>query len=89
MFDLPNEEILPLSKEHVFYTWSAQAKVNPIAVKRARGVYFFKGALIQFGLEDADQFIFAHEGFLLSMELLPFEPQAAGSGKARYMTYRF
>ena len=41
MFDLPNDEILPLSKEHVFYTWSAQAKVNPIAVKRAEGVYFW------------------------------------------------
>ncbi len=35
MFDLPDNEILSLSKEHVFYTWSAQAKVNPIAVKRA------------------------------------------------------
>ncbi|MEW6240253.1 MAG: aminotransferase class III-fold pyridoxal phosphate-dependent enzyme [Chloroflexota bacterium] len=41
MFDLPDSEILPLSKEHVFYTWSAQAKVNPIVVKRAEGVYFW------------------------------------------------
>lgn len=41
MFDLPDEDILPLSKEHVFWTWSAQAKVNPIAVKRAKGVYFW------------------------------------------------
>jgi taurine--2-oxoglutarate transaminase len=41
MFDLPDPEILPLSKEHVFWTWSAQSKVNPIAVKRARGVYFW------------------------------------------------
>jgi taurine--2-oxoglutarate transaminase len=41
MFDLPDEEILPLSKEHVFYTWSAQARVNPIPVKRAKGVYFW------------------------------------------------
>ncbi|MGE5252015.1 MAG: aminotransferase class III-fold pyridoxal phosphate-dependent enzyme [Bacteroidota bacterium] len=41
MFDLPDNEILPLSKEHVFWTWSAQARVNPIAVKRARGVYFW------------------------------------------------
>jgi taurine---2-oxoglutarate transaminase len=41
MFDLPDDEILPLSKEHVFYTWSAQAKVNPIPVKRAKGVYFW------------------------------------------------
>ncbi|MBK6792020.1 MAG: aminotransferase class III-fold pyridoxal phosphate-dependent enzyme [Anaerolineales bacterium] len=41
MFDLPDNEILPLSKDHVFWTWSAQAKVNPIAVKRAKGVYFW------------------------------------------------
>jgi hypothetical protein len=38
MFDLPNDEILSLSKKHVFYTWSAQAKVNPIVVQRAKGV---------------------------------------------------
>ena len=41
MFDLPDDEILPLSKEHVFWTWSAQAKVNPIPVTRAKGVYFW------------------------------------------------
>src|SRR5690606_7342750 len=41
MFELPDDEIVELSKEHVFYTWSAQAKVNPIAVKRAKGVYFW------------------------------------------------
>jgi taurine---2-oxoglutarate transaminase len=41
MFDLPDDEILPLSKEHVFWTWSAQAKVNPIPLKRAEGVYFW------------------------------------------------
>jgi taurine--2-oxoglutarate transaminase len=41
MFDLSNDEILSLSKEHVFYTWSAQTKVNPIAVSRAKGVYFW------------------------------------------------
>jgi len=41
MFDLPDDEILPLSKEHVFWTWSVQAKVNPIPVKRAKGVYFW------------------------------------------------
>jgi taurine--2-oxoglutarate transaminase len=41
MFDLPDSEIVPLSKEHVFWTWSAQSKVNPIPVKRAKGVYFW------------------------------------------------
>ena len=44
MFDLPDDEILPLSKEHVFWTWSAQAKVSPLPVKTAKGVYFWDTA---------------------------------------------
>jgi taurine--2-oxoglutarate transaminase len=44
MFDLPDDEILPLSHEHVFWTWSAQARVSPIAVQRAKGVYFWDTA---------------------------------------------
>lgn len=41
MFDLSDDQILPLSMEHVFWTWSAQGRVNPIPVKRARNVYFW------------------------------------------------
>jgi taurine--2-oxoglutarate transaminase len=41
MFDLPDSDILPLSLKHSFWTWSAQAKVNPIPVTRAQGVYFW------------------------------------------------
>ena len=41
MMDLPDSEILPLSMEHNFWTWSAQKKVKPIAVKKADGVYFW------------------------------------------------
>ena len=41
MIDLPDSEIVPLSMEHNFWTWSAQSKVNPIPVKRAKGVYFW------------------------------------------------
>jgi taurine--2-oxoglutarate transaminase len=41
MPDLPDSDILPLSLEHTFWTWSAQAKVEPIPVKRAQGVYFW------------------------------------------------
>jgi taurine---2-oxoglutarate transaminase len=41
MFDLPDDEILPVSKKHVFWTWSAQGKVNPIPLKKAKGVYFW------------------------------------------------
>jgi taurine--2-oxoglutarate transaminase len=41
MFDIPDSEILPLSMEHSFWTWSAQAKVSPIPVTRAKGVYFW------------------------------------------------
>jgi taurine---2-oxoglutarate transaminase len=41
MLDIPDSDILPLSLEHNFWTWSAQAKVNPIPVKKAKGVYFW------------------------------------------------
>lgn len=39
--DLPDSEILPLSLEHTFWTWSAQGKISPIPVTRAEGVYFW------------------------------------------------
>jgi taurine--2-oxoglutarate transaminase len=41
MFDIPDSEILPISLEHNFWTWSAQAKVSPIPVTHAKGVYFW------------------------------------------------
>lgn len=39
--ELSPEEILELSKKHNFWTWSAQARVRPIPVARAEGVYFW------------------------------------------------
>lgn len=41
MIKIRDEEILPFSLEHNFWTWSAQAKVNPIPVAKAKGVYFW------------------------------------------------
>jgi taurine---2-oxoglutarate transaminase len=41
MTNLSDAEILTLSMEHNFWTWSAQAHVNPIPVMRAEGVYFW------------------------------------------------
>ncbi len=41
MIDIPDEQILPLSMEHNFWTWSAQARVNPIPMVKAKGVYFW------------------------------------------------
>src|SRR5512141_2382472 len=38
---IPDNEILSGSLETNFWTWSAQAKVNPIPVKTAKGVYFW------------------------------------------------
>ena len=35
------DEIVALSREHTLYEWSAQAAVDPIAVERAEGVYFY------------------------------------------------
>lgn len=46
MTDLPietlsAEEIVSLTKEHNFFSWSAQGAVNPIPMARAKGVYFW------------------------------------------------
>lgn len=41
MSPISDSDILPLSLEHTFWTWSAQGKVSPIAVKSAKGVYFW------------------------------------------------
>ncbi len=41
MYELPDDQILPLALKHNFWTWSAQSKVNPIPVKAAKGVYFW------------------------------------------------
>ena len=41
MTNINDSDILPLSLEHNFWTWSAQGKVEPIPVKRAKGVYFW------------------------------------------------
>lgn len=41
MIELPDSEILPLSLEHNFWTWSAQSRVKPIPIKNAKGVHFW------------------------------------------------
>ncbi|HLE13957.1 MAG TPA: aminotransferase class III-fold pyridoxal phosphate-dependent enzyme [Anaerolineales bacterium] len=41
MAEIPDDDILDLSLEHSFWTWSAQGKVAPIPVRRAKGVYFW------------------------------------------------
>jgi taurine--2-oxoglutarate transaminase len=41
MIELDDSEILPLSLEYNFWTWSAQKKVQPIPVTRSKGVYFW------------------------------------------------
>ena len=41
MHAIDDSEILALSLEHNFWTWSAQGKVQPIPVTRAQGVYFW------------------------------------------------
>ena len=38
---LTGEEIVALCRRHTIYEWSAQAKVDPIPVARAKGVYFW------------------------------------------------
>jgi Adenosylmethionine-8-amino-7-oxononanoate aminotransferase len=38
---LTAEQIVELSKRHTLYDWQAQAKVMPLPVERAEGVYFY------------------------------------------------
>ena len=38
---LTTDEILHLNREYTFFSWSAQAKINPIVIDRAEGVYFW------------------------------------------------
>jgi taurine--2-oxoglutarate transaminase len=38
---LTSDEILRLNREYTFFSWSAQAKINPIVIDRAQGVYFW------------------------------------------------
>ena len=41
MLEINDSDILPLSLEHGFWTWSAQGTVAPIPVKSAKGCYFW------------------------------------------------
>jgi taurine--2-oxoglutarate transaminase len=38
---MSGEQIVALSKKHTLYEWSAQSKVDPIPVARAKGIYFW------------------------------------------------
>lgn len=38
---LTSQEIIDLTKKHTLFEWSAQAKVDPIPVARAKGIYFY------------------------------------------------
>jgi taurine--2-oxoglutarate transaminase len=38
---MSGKEIVSLSRKHTLYEWSAQSKVDPIPVARAKGIYFY------------------------------------------------
>src|SRR5246127_90989 len=38
---LTGQEIVDLAKKHTLFEWSAQSKVDPIPVARAKGIYFW------------------------------------------------
>ena len=41
MTEVNDSEILSLSMEHNFWTWSAQGKIKPIPINKAEGIYFW------------------------------------------------
>jgi taurine--2-oxoglutarate transaminase len=38
---MTGEEMIALSKKHTLYEWSAQSKVDPLPVSKAKGIYFW------------------------------------------------
>jgi len=38
---MSGQEIVDLARKHTLYEWSAQSKVDPIPVARAKGIYFY------------------------------------------------
>jgi taurine--2-oxoglutarate transaminase len=38
---MSGEEMIALARRHTIYEWSAQSKADPIAVERAKGIYFW------------------------------------------------
>src|SRR5215211_6909160 len=38
---MTSEEIVRLSREHTFFSWSVQGAIDPIAIDRAEGVYLY------------------------------------------------
>jgi taurine--2-oxoglutarate transaminase len=38
---MSTEEIVRLSREHTFFSWSTQGAIDPIAIERAEGVYLY------------------------------------------------
>jgi taurine--2-oxoglutarate transaminase len=38
---MDKEQIIGLSRDHTFYTWSVQSQVQPLTAERAEGVYFW------------------------------------------------
>src|SRR5438046_2488402 len=38
---MSGEEMVALSKKHTLYEWSAQSKVDPLPVAKAKGIYFW------------------------------------------------
>ena len=38
---MTGKEIVDLARKHTLFEWSAQSKVDPIPVARAKGIYFY------------------------------------------------
>jgi hypothetical protein len=38
---MTTDEIVRLNRDFTFFSWSAQARVRPIVIDRAEGVYFW------------------------------------------------
>lgn len=73
---LTAEEIVDLSKEYTFFSWSVQGDVSPIPVTKAEGVYFWDAAGKRY-LDFASQLVNANIGHQHPRVVKAIQDQAA------------
>ena len=76
---LSADEIVDLSKEYTFFSWSVQGETHPIPVAKAEGVYFWDAHGKRY-LDFASQLVNANVGHQNPRVIKAIQEQAAELG---------
>jgi taurine--2-oxoglutarate transaminase len=73
---MTGEEIVELSREYTFFSWSVQSKVDPLPIVRAEGVYFWDASGKQY-LDFSSQLVYLNVGHQHPKLVRAIQEQAA------------